>query len=103
MIFIYGKLTSTDNSLLIGNAVLIFSNVIHQRPARETLEKRPGVEQTLRQTLKLVEEPWLSGAARKNLGIFITKLVKSDAKFLDEFRRQHGTEILHSAMKNVEL
>lgn len=88
---------------MIGNAVLTFSNVVQHSSTRSTLEKCFGIRKTLEQLLKLVEKTSLNVAARKNLAIFITKLVKSDEKFLEEFRRQHGTEILHSAMKNIEL
>lgn len=48
--------------------------------AHKVLRKNPGVEKTIGQMLKLVEESWLSTAARKNVAIFITKMVKADER-----------------------
>jgi len=89
--------------LLIGNTSLLFGNIINHLTVRNFLEKLIGREQLMSQLLKLIEESWLNKPARKNLAIFLTKLVKSDLNFLEEFRKQHGTEILHSALKDIEL
>ncbi|CAF5022788.1 unnamed protein product, partial [Rotaria sp. Silwood1] len=100
---IYEQIIKSQNSLLIGNGSLIFGHIIIHSSARIFLRNNLGIEKTISQMLKLVEESWLSKAARKNVAIFITKMVKADESFLQEFRKQHGTEILHSALKDVEL
>ncbi|CAF1262047.1 unnamed protein product [Rotaria sordida] len=100
---IYEQLIKSQNSLLIGNSSLVFGHIIIHSSARIFLRNNPGIEKTIDQMLKLVEESWLSKVARKNVAIFITKMVKADESFLQEFRKQHGTEILHSALKDVEL
>ncbi|CAF2695229.1 unnamed protein product [Rotaria sp. Silwood2] len=100
---IYEQLIKSQNSLLIGNGSLVFGHIIIHPSARTFLRNNSGIEKTVGQMLKLVEESWLSKAARKNVAIFITKMVKADESFLQEFRKQHGTEILHSALKDVEL
>ncbi|CAF0915497.1 unnamed protein product [Adineta steineri] len=100
---IYEQLITSQHSLLIGNASLVFGHVIIHSSVRIFLKENSGIEKTIGQMLKLVEESWLSKVARKNVAIFITKLVKADERFLEEFRKQHGTEILHSALKDVEL
>ncbi|CAF3800334.1 unnamed protein product [Rotaria sp. Silwood1] len=100
---IYEQIIKSQNSLLIGNGSLIFGHIIIHSSARIFLRNNLGIEKTIGQMLKLVEESWLSKAARKNVAIFITKMVKADESFLQEFRKQHGTEILHSALKDVEL
>lgn len=111
----------SQNSLLIGNASLAFGHIVLHPSARTFFQKSIGIERIIRQLLKLVEESWLSKPARKNVAIFLTKLVKVDERyeipprlshciitpfsfsFLQEFRNQHGTEILHSALKDVDL
>lgn len=118
---IYEQLIKSQHSLLIGNASLLFGHIINHSSACIFLKKTPGIEKTISQMLKLVEQSWLSKPAKKNVAIFITKLVKADERyvnknasiyniyilllfsFLLEFRQQHGTEILHSALKDVEL
>lgn len=116
---IYEQLITSQNSLLIGNASLAFGHIVIHPSTRLFLQKSIGITRVLRQLLKLVEESWLSKPAKKNVAIFLTKLVKIDDKyeslfshprsflssfsFLQEFRKQHGTEILHSALKDVDL
>ncbi|CAF0877328.1 unnamed protein product [Adineta ricciae] len=100
---IYTQFSKSQHSLLIGNASLVFGNIVTHSAARKFLREHSKVGGTIGQMLKLVEEPWLSKVARKNVAIFITKLVRADENFLEEFRKQHGTEILHSALKDVEL
>jgi hypothetical protein len=78
---IYEQLIQSQNSLLIGNASLIFGHIIIHSSARIFLQKTAGIEKTINQMLKLVEEPWLSKPARKNVAIFITKMVKADDKY----------------------
>jgi hypothetical protein len=78
---IYEQLIKSQHSLLIGNASLVFGHVIIQPSARLFLQRTSGIEKTIGQMLKLVEEPWLSKPARKNVAIFITKLVKADEKY----------------------
>lgn len=93
----------SENSLLIGNAALVLSNVISFVVAQRQLKKTPGPEKTVCQLLNLVEQLWLNKVAKKNLAVFLSKLVKSNEEFLEEFRRQHGTEILHAALKEIEI
>ncbi|UJR31847.1 hypothetical protein I4U23_019323 [Adineta vaga] len=100
---IYTQLIKSQHSLLIGNASLVFGNVITYSSVQKFLQDYSGIDKTISHMLKLVEQSWLSKVARKNVAIFITKLVKADESFLDEFRKQHGTEILHSALKDIEL
>ncbi|CAM4885913.1 unnamed protein product [Rotaria socialis] len=100
---IYEQLITSQHSLLIGNSALMFGNISAHPSTRQFLQKNPGIEKIIGQMLKLVEESWLSKAAKKNVAIFITKMVKADENFLEEYRKQHGTEILHSALKDVEL
>ena len=78
---IYEQLLNSENSLLIGNASLVFGHVIIHPSARSFLRKSSGIEITMAQMLKVVEEPWLTKPARKNVAIFITKLVKADEKY----------------------
>lgn len=115
---IYEQLIKSQNSLLIGNASLAFGQIVIHPSARVFMRKSIGIERIVTQLLKLIEESWLSKPAKKNVAIFLTKLVKVDDKyetndhflfhsflfsFLQEFRKQHGTEILHSALKDVDL
>ncbi len=78
---IYEQLIQSQNSLLIGNASLVFGHIIIQPSARAFFQKTPGIEKTMNQMLKLVEESWLSKPARKNVAIFITKMVKADDRY----------------------
>ncbi len=65
---------------MIGNASLLFGHIIIHSSARQFFQKTLGIEKTIGQMLKLVEESWLSKAAKKNVAIFITKMVKADEK-----------------------
>ena len=120
MLLISAQFIKSQNSLLIGNASLAFGQIIIHPSAHSFLQKTIGTERIISQLLKLVEESWLTKPARKNVAIFLTKLVKVDDRygthhrsfccaipfsfsFLQEFRKQHGTEILHSALKDVDL
>jgi hypothetical protein len=78
---IYDQLIKSQLSLLIGNAALVFGHIIIHASAREFLRNNSGIKKTISQMLKLVEEPWLSKAGRKNVAIFITKLVKADERY----------------------
>ena len=77
---IYEQFSKSQHSLLIGNAALLFSHIILHPEARACLENKPGIARTLRQLLALVEQSWLSKAAKKNVAIFVTKLVKADER-----------------------
>ncbi len=57
---------------------MVFGHIINHPSARTFLREHSGIEKTISQMLKLVEESWLSKIARKNVAIFITKLVKAD-------------------------
>ncbi|CAF2695121.1 unnamed protein product [Rotaria sp. Silwood2] len=100
---VYEQLIKSRNSLLIENGSLVFGDIIIHSAARTFLHNNPGIDKTIGQRLKLLEESWLSKTARKNVAIFITKMFKTDESFLQEYRKEHGTEILHSAVKDVEL
>lgn len=78
---IYNQLITSEHPLLIGNASLLFGNIIHQSSAHIFLQKTFGIEKIISQLLKLVEQSWLTKPARKNVAIFITKLVKSNERF----------------------
>ena len=81
---IYDQLIKSQHSLLIGNASLLFGHIITHPSARRFLQKNPGAEKIIGQMLKLVEESWLSRAARKNVAIFITKMVKADERYTSQ-------------------
>jgi len=83
---IYEQLIKSQHSLLIGNASLVFGHIISHPSVRIFLQKTPGIEKIIGQMLKLVEESWLSKPARKNVAIFITKMVKADERYEIEQR-----------------
>ena len=81
---IYDHFLKSQHSLLIGNILLLFGNIIIHLSTQIFLEKNIRINKTICQSLKLIEESWLNKRARKSLAIFVTKLVKTDEKFAEK-------------------
>jgi hypothetical protein len=81
---IYDQFLKSQHSLLIGNILLLFGNIIIHSSTQIFLEKSIRINKTIFQLLKLIDESWLNKPARKSLAIFVTKLVKTDEKFAEK-------------------
>ncbi|CAF0871945.1 unnamed protein product [Didymodactylos carnosus] len=99
LLFIYRSLFNGTNFNLIGNAALIFGYIAH---IPSVVSYFYSTENLMKNLLTLIQD-LTNNDSKKNVGIFITKLVKNDERLLLEFRNLNGTEILVSSLKNIQL